>query len=90
MTRVAASAVGRRRKGSREGTRERWSVGVLRALWGFGGSEHGVGGRQGCHDRPQHSLFARAESVSKTGSGRSGVPPMMIARNEPSTIVAIR
>jgi hypothetical protein len=59
MTRVAASAMGRRRKGSEEGTHERWSVGVPRALRGFGGSEHGVGDRQGCHERPQHGLFAR-------------------------------
>ena len=90
MTRVAASAVGRRRKGSREGTRERWSVGVPRALWGFGGSEHGAGDRKDCHERPQHGLCARPERVSSTGSGISGVPSVGIARNEPSTIVAMR
>jgi hypothetical protein len=43
MTRVAACAVGRRRKGSREGTRGLWSMRVSRALWGLGGSVLAIG-----------------------------------------------
>jgi hypothetical protein len=43
MTRVATCAVGRRRKGSREGTRGLWSMRVSRALWGLGGSVLAIG-----------------------------------------------